>query len=374
MLRTGAAASLGVSDPLRATQIAPGNARAAVAAVRARVEAGDNVASPALRSQVRAALLRDVTLPAAIELCAVQLEATGNARRASRLFELSSAISRRSLPTRLWLIQRSVDHGDVAGALANFDLALRTSSAAPEVLFPVLASAATDPQLVRPIARLLDRPSDWRAMFLSYAIHEGGEAAAMAEVVLRMRDRGAVTAAKADQMLIGQLVKQGAFAVAHRIHAAFGRAGSRAALVIDPDFDDAESRYPFGWGLTDAAQTGAARGRVGGSAALVYRAVPGAAGQVATQLLMLKPGAYRLVTASAAPPSADAPFWTVTCASRGGAQIALLSLPAETRVVAGADFTVPAGCDGQWLGFNLRASDRPGGQAGAVRSVSVQRR
>ncbi len=370
VFRTGAAGSL---DPVAAAQIAPANARAAVAAARSRIDAGDDPLSPALRRQVRAALQRDVTLPTAIELRAVQYEAAGARRRAARLFELSSAISRRSLPTRLWLIQRSVDRGDVAGALANFDLALRTSSAAPPILFPVLAGAATDPQLVQPIARVLDRPSDWRAMFLSYAINQGGAAAPVAEVVLRMRDRAAVTEAQADEMLIAQLIKQGAFGTAYRIHRAFGRAVRSNASVVDPDFSDPETQYPFGWALVDGAQMGAARDRVDGRSALGYRALPGSAGQVATQLLMLGPGRHRLVTASLTPPNdpPNAPFWTVTCAGEGGAQIALLSQPDETNRASAIEFTVPAGCAAQWLALNVRGGDVPGGQTGAVAFVFV---
>ncbi|HYC66064.1 MAG TPA: hypothetical protein VEC14_15145, partial [Reyranellaceae bacterium] len=187
VLRSGAAQSLARADPVAAAELAPGDARAAVDAARARVEAGESAASPEVRRLVRTALRRDLTVPGALELRALDLELSGDRRRAGRLFELSSAISRRSLPTRLWLIQRSVDRGDVAGALDNFDLALRTSSAAPDILFPVLAGATADPGLVRPIAGVLDRPTDWRAMFLGYAISEGGAAPAIADVVLAMR-------------------------------------------------------------------------------------------------------------------------------------------------------------------------------------------
>ena len=376
VVRFGAASSLEHGDPVRASAFAPGNARAAVASARARINAGTDAASPAVRARVAAALRRDVTVPGAIELRAAQLHSAGDTARAARLFALSSAISRRSLPTRLWLIQRSVDRGDVAGALANFDLALRTSTAAPPILFPVLAGAASDPGLVEPIARLLDRPSEWRGTFLSYASGEVDAAVPLAAVVLRMRDRAAVTAGEADRVLIGHLVKQGEFATAKRIEERFGRGVPRGVLLIDPDFSRPEALYPFGWGLLDSAETGAARSRVGGRSALAFRAVAGAGGQVATQLLVLEPGAYRLATANAAAPADPSvlPFWTVTCAGNGGGRLALLRQPAALRDPAVADFNVPGGCGAQWLAFHVLASDRHDGQSGAIRSVSVQRR
>lgn len=374
VVRLGATAALEHGDPISASQFSPGNARAAVAAARARVDAKEDASSPAVQALVRAALHRDVTVPGAIELRAIRFETSGDFARAARLFELSSAISRRSLPTRLWLIQRSVDHGDVAGALANFDVALRTSTAAPPILFPVLAGATSDPGLVRPIARLLDRPSDWRATFLSYAISEGS-AAPIAAVVLSMRDRRAVRAAQADQLLIGRLVEQGQFNIAKQVSDRFGRAKSRGALVADHDFSQAAALYPFGWALTDSAEGGAARIHAGGGSALAYRAAASAQGQVATQLLMLELGAYRLATANAAPPAdqSSVPFWTVTCAGTGGRQIALLPQPKAVQPAAVA-FTVPNSCAAQWLALNVLPSDAPGGQSGAVRMVAVQRR
>ena len=371
ILRGGVANWLSRSDPATAAMIAPGNAEIAMAAARARIDAGEKPRDPAVRALVDAALARDVTMTPAIELSALETEAAGDKARAARLFDLSGKISRRSLATRLWLIQRSVDHGDVAGALQNFDIALRTSSAAPVVLFPVLTAATADPTLTDPIARTLDRPGDWRVMFLDYAIHQGG-AVNIARVVLAMRDHAVITGNGIDDLLIAQLVTERAFAEAQRVRTVFRPPARNGALVADGDFADPSARYPFGWGMTARGDLEALRGLEQGRPALAYRAVAGRAGQVAAQLLFLPPGTYRLAarTAAAGDPGA-LPYWTLACAEQGGAGIATLDQPPHQDGSATADFRVPQGCSAQWLTFNLRPSDLPQGQSGAGAQIRI---
>ena len=369
----GLAVRAAVSDPQAAALLAPYDARAAIASARAEVKAGGNVASPTVKRLVGQALARDATLTSAIEIRALEAEAARQPDRAGRLFELSSAISRRSLPTRLWLIQRSVNRGDVAGALANFDIALRTSSDAPEVLYPVLASASSDPGLSLPLARLLDRPSEWREGFLHYAITEAHAGPGVTGVLMHMADRRLIVGKQIDQALMGELLSEKAFALAKQVRGAFGPP-SGAGLVADPHFADARQPYPFGWLLIDSGPGDAQRVRSGGKTALEYQATPGGGGAVATQLLTLPPGGYRLTVTTAAPANdrTSQPFWTLTCGDAGG-QIAVLDQPGTAEASAGEDFTVPQGCTGQWLALNLKTSDEPN-LVGSIRSVEVTRR
>ena len=369
----GLAAWLQQAAPATAARIAPGNADIATAAARSRLIAPADIEEPAVRAFIETALARDVTLPAAIELRASQVEASGDKARAARMFALSNAISRRSLPTRLWLIQRSVDRGDVAGALANFDIALRTSEVAPEILFPVLAGATSDPALTGPIARMLDRPSDWRIMFLNHAIDEGGNPADIGRIILEMRDRGALSDNQVDQKLVAALVADAEFELARRVHDAYHPTVRNRPLVADPDFSRPGQSFPFGWGLGTDGEAWAARDLVDGRPALLYRSTSSGEGPVATQLLLLPAGQYRIAAKSAGATTdpASPPFWTLTCGERNGRQIALLDQPVQSGRLASTDFTVPAGCAGQWLALNLRPSEQAGGQSGAIAGVSV---
>lgn len=370
VLQTGLAQMVNRTDPLLAARIAHGDARIAVDAARATIARGADPSDPGVQTLVDAALARDATLPTAIELRAVALGMKGDAGREARLFELSSAISRRSLPTRLWLIQRSVDRGDVGGALQDFDVALRTSAAAPPLFFPVLAGATTDPTLIGPIAKMLDRPSDWRLMFLNYAVRQN--ATGIAGVVLRMHDRGFVRANGVDRTLLARFVELRSFALAGQIRDAFS-GGRRPSLVADGEFAETSQGYPFGWQFTDRGDVGAERGVVGGRPVLSYRAEPGRGGQVASQLLLLAPGKYRLTTTAASTAGDAPPYWTLTCGERGGAALARLDVLAQDRGTNGVDFTVPSDCAGQWLTLTVQPGGAAGGQTGAIGAVGINR-
>ena len=351
-----------------AVRIAPWNASIAADAAAA---VSRNPRDPKVRALVRKALSRDATQVQAIELRALDLVVSGEPTKARELFRLSDRLSRRSLPTRLWLIQDSVDRGDVTGALRNFDIALRTTTDAQPVLFPVLTKASADATLTVPLARTLDRPSDWRLMFVDWALSNAADVAPVANVVAQMRDARFVTANNLDQLLIGRLITSGKFEQAALLNRRFGHPVSG---VADPKFADASARYPFGWGLVSNGSIGAERALSGSSTVLNYRAAPANSGQVAAQLLLLRPGSYVLETQTAATARGTAPYWSITCGNAGGAELARLDQPSLANGRAETSFSVPTGCRGQWLTLRLRPAVDSSEQAGAISWVAISPR
>ena len=364
VLPSSIAAWLSTDRPDIAARIAPWDARAATnaaAALRA------DPRSPEVRNLVSKALARDLTVTTAIELRAADAAASGRQTEAAWLFQLSDRLSRRSLPTRLWLIQDAVDRGDVEGALRNFDIALRTSTDAPLILYPVLAKAAADPGLTVPLVRTLDRPSDWRLMFLEWTLANSADLASVARVVDRMHDRTFVTTNGVDQHLIERLVTARNFGPALLLHRTF-RPGD--GIVADPAFVDVSARYPFGWGLVSETSLGAERSL---GPTLSYHAAAAQSGQVAAQLLGLVPGRYGLATRTAAFTTGEAPYWSIVCAQAGGTELVRLDQPVAVGREAAAGFMVPAGCPAQWLTLSVR----PGAdtsQSGAIAWVAVNAR
>lgn len=359
------AAALAGSNPRLAAQIAPGDARAAAGAAAA---IGSDPRSPQSRALVRRILSRDLTQLSALELRAVDFAASGRKAEAEKLFALSDRLSRRRLPTRLWLIQAAVDHGDVAGALANFDTALRTSTKAPPILFPVLARASADPGLTVPLARALDRPSDWRLTFLEWALAGDVDFNAIADVVIAMRDSRLVRENTVDQRLIERLVTASDFAQALRVKRRFDR--RPPPLLADPRFADPSARYPFGWGLVGDGSLGAERALGADGSTLTYHATGMSSGQVAAQLLVLRPGRYVLATRSAAPLVGEPPYWSLVCAHSRGAQLARLEQPAAAGE-ARAALAVPANCTAQWLVLRVRAGSSSAPRSGSIAWVNV---
>ena len=355
-----------VDRPFLATKIAPWNAAAAANAAAALRDPRN----PQARALVRRALARDLTQVPAIELRALDLAASGKPAEARALFGISDRLSRRSLPTRLWLIQDSVDHGNVAGALRNFDIALRTTTDAQPILFPILARASADPTLTAQLAELIDRPSDWRQMFFEWAFRNERGLRAIAGVAARMKDESFLAANNDDQRLIERLVTARDFSGARLLHSRFRAPGS---AVADPHFADARARYPFGWGLVSNGSLGAERALGGSSPMLAYRAAPANSGQVAAQLLTLSPGRYALATRSASAGTGAPPYWSVTCGDANGAQLARLDQPMSAGAAGKTAFTVPAGCTGQWLTLSVRPAPDASPQSGSIAWVAVSR-
>lgn len=358
---------MGVTAVLTAGSSAP----ATLDAQRALIAQGEAASDPRIQSEIRRTLRRDLTQPAALELTALADESRGDRSDAAALYRLSDRLSRRSLATRLWLVQDAVERGNVAAALGQMDIALRTSSAAPKFVFPALARGLDDPRLIGPIARILDRPSEWREAFLIYAADNATPASA-ASLFFALGDRSLIATDQLDRRLVVRLVSSGQFALARQLDRRFGGSQRPGTLVADGDFTDARARYPFGWGLTNNGELGASRESDGGRAVLAFHANPAERGQLAAQLLTLAPGSYVLASRTGRLTAAEAPpLWTLSCAAPAKLVVMLPLAPGQ-RAEAEVAFSIPPDCPAQWLA--LTAQPALVMQSGSIESVAVARR
>lgn len=113
------------------------------------------------------ALERDPTHAIAVRALGFAADSRGQTERAAKLLRFASRLSKRDLLTQLWLIEYNVKRGDVPAVLQHFDPAISTSPEAMPTLFPILINALSDAQLVRPIAKMLDRQPWWLPSFLN---------------------------------------------------------------------------------------------------------------------------------------------------------------------------------------------------------------
>jgi len=337
---------------------------------RTLIQQGRAPTAPQVQDSVRKALRRDLTQPAALEMRALAFERNGDRESAARLYGLSDRIGRRSLATRLWLVQDAVQRGDVKGALANMDVALRTSSAAPTFVFPAMVHGLDDPELVEPIAALVNRPSDWREGFLIYAT-DNADSSSAAALLLNARTVPFIVKDELDRKLVARLVDDGKFALAWQLDAAFDPRPPGTGLVEDGSFNDPAVRYPFGWGLNDKGEIGASRETENGRPVLAYHANVAESGQVAAQVLMLKPGTYALdLLAGRSAPTEVPPVWTLACAGETRI-LAMLAMP-PGHAHAGVRFSVPPNCVAQWLVLTIRPALTP--QSGSVENLTISAR
>lgn len=373
-----AAAGLFASvDPDLVLSLAPYNASAKASKaelVLARFGSTDDLERSA--ALARSALARDATMVPAWRVLGLAAEASGRHANAAIDFSIVEMLSKRDLPSQLWLIEQSVRENDIPGALAHYDEAMRTSTEIREQLVPVLVSATASPYVAPYLARLLAKDPEWAPLYYAAFIQApatGAGGAALAADLRRLNPRLDLSELRPLPALLAQ---HGAFDDAQRAYRALSGGGSE--LLRNGDFERA-NRYPsIDWDLTDEdnliAEPVALDG-AGGQLALEIRSAYGASGRAARQLLFLQPGAYRLLTTVGA--ASQNPLkklsWQLACANNGAAllehDIARQS-PGRSRVQL--SFQVPAGCPAQWLTLQAEASDAPDEAEAWIDDVALQ--
>ena len=379
----GAGAVLRNGQPDRALGFAPWDARAAARAAERGLTKGG--ADPSSLRQAgalaRNALSRDATVVPAWRLMGLLEVAAKREGRAAGLFHMSERLSRRDLPTQLWLIEESVKRNDVPDALRHYDIALRTNPRSHDMLMPILVAAAGAPQTASDLGRLLATRPLWAGNFY-YRLGQSPAATApdpahVARMLAIARRGGPFANEGVLRGLLESMVERGAYQPAlHLFGTLSGQAARSPKTVRNGTFEGTNDFAPMDWDLSGEVDLGAeARAGVGGRGnALVVWASTDRNGVVARQILMLPPGSYRL-RYKAGRTQASAPSrleWRIACA---GTEAFLLSgpvIPGATAIARETGFRIPAGCAAQWLSLDIGSTD-PAGSEAWVDDVGVAR-
>lgn len=327
------------------------------------------------RGLAQQALADEALAAPALTALALDAQLSGRTADARRLFRHANAVSRRDFGTRLWLIEDAVNSGDIARALDYYDIALRTSKAAPEVLYPVLSEAIGDPRIADALTdRLVRWRPPWGQVFVVHLTGTGAGPDVDAAFLRRLTRRGYPVPEIAQVAVVDALVNTGRLDDAWSYYATFrkgiARTGSR-----DPQFR-APSAHPsvLDWkpseneaGITALIQDGA------GGGVFEFAAPASVGGTVLQQMQLLPPGRYRIAGVSSNIASdADAqPYWQLECGD--GRNAGRVELPASS--VNGGRFTgevvVPANCPVQMLRLVVRPSSGVGGTSGRIDTVAL---
>jgi hypothetical protein len=151
------------------------------------------------------------------------------------------------------------------------------------------------------------------------------------------------------------LAEAGKYAQAREIWAKAAGVQARAGeLLHDSAFTDRSSPPPFNWALTSST-VGLAERQPGGRLHVIFYGQED--GFLASQLLLLSPGAYRLSMQLLGDPArARALSWSVWCDKAGSA---LASATVDAVAGRGLHFQVPMGCSAQWIRLAGASSDIP---------------
>lgn len=369
------AQALRTSDPDRAHALAPNNAR--IDAVLAERLATDPQATPADRQNARrlgvAALRSDPTTVSAVSALGIEAQTRNDTPAARRLFAYAQTLSRRELLTHLWAIENAVGRGDVSGAIRQYDIALRTSRAAPDILYPVLAAAITDPAIQVVLTRTLAKKPAWRDGFVNYVGTQGPIPEATVALFTRLRRAAVPISENAQGAVINALIQKGRFDRAWSYYRLV-RPGADRRRSRDPRFTASlEAPTPLDWGVVDVAggSTSIQRGTQGNF--FDFAASPSVGGALLQQVQLLPPGDYRLVghSMNIDQPRDSLPYWMLTC--RDGRELGRVDVPGSTQkggMFAGR-LSVPGDCPMQVLTLVARPSNAVSGVSGQIDRVQL---
>ncbi len=368
-----AAQSLGYllkSDPRRAHALSPSDGRVTARLAQSLLTPTANAADRDEAERLaRLALKQDPTAVAAVVTLGLAVQLKGDVTTARRAFAYAQKLSRRNLQTHLWTIEDAVSREDIPTALRHYDLALRTIRSAPDLLFPILASAISDPAIRSAMVRTLKARPVWAGGFLYYAaVHADPQSAA--SLFLRLSRDGDV-GADARALVISRLI---ATRAADKAWLYYQATGSKAdpSRSRDPRFVSATSTPTlFDWTMTEAGEATAKilRGDTGGI--LAFSAPSGQGGEVARQVQLLPPGTYQLRGVGMTDQSdRSQPYFALTCLE--GRELGRIVLPRSSRPETfTGQITVPSGCPVQSLAIVLRPSDSISGVTGQVEQVQL---
>ena len=368
--------------PALALRWNPGSADANVRMADTLLQDPDTAAVlPAVADHAARSLRRQPLNPGGARLLAIAAASGGNIARAGALARYAEVMSRRDLPTQLWLIEAAVQRGDIATALVHYDRAMKTSAQGRAVLFPILTQAASDPAIWRPLAGVLARRPQWWRDFTEQLVPRSSSPDALYAIARRTGIERPGTADPALlQAIEKRLVDLGAYSVAADLwNRAHGLPPASPALLRNGGFEQPGGWDPFEWNLQDTPDLAAVRQpgvRPTGGSALFITAANGRGGDVAAQLVILSPGRY-VMTATTGDVRGDPlafPRFVVRCAN---GPRDLLNAPFPASPEAGrawrAGFTVPAGCPAQRVGIRGTSSLDPSDAVPWVDSVAIRR-
>lgn len=302
------------------------------------------------------ALIRDAATKAPLEsepflVRGVQAQLAGDHRLAEQAFLAAKLRDGRSIPARYFLAEHYFRRGNAERGLREIAVLARMVPNGVANLAPFVATYAKDPRN-RAYLRALFRSDQ---MLEQAALSTLASDARNADLVLEL----ASPTASPDWAgrLLDSLVAAGRYGEAYRVWARVARIKRPAGqLIFDPGFAGSAAPPPFNWNLTSST-VGLAERQPGGRLHVIYYGQE--EGLLASQLLMLEPGRYRLAMRVAGDAArAQSLTWTLTCA-KANAPLAALRLGDAARASAGVTFDVPAGCAAQALHLSGSAPELP---------------
>jgi hypothetical protein len=308
-----------------------------MAEIGAAAAKGGSVPEPA-RAAMRVVAVRDVFRPEPFLVEGTVAETAGDSARAERLFAEARRRDPRSAAARYFLAERYLRTGRVGQGLTELAVLSRLVEGSHAQIIPALVAFAKQPGSTAELQRFFNAAPSYRDAVLSELAAEPDNA----ELIVALAKPGGEPAtANWQGQIVGALVARGEYARAEAAWRKLSGAASRG-LLYNPQFRPTGAAPPFNWSFP-AGGAGLVEPASGGRLQVLYYGRENAV--LASQLLLLAPGRYRLAMAIDGSGGDGALRWVVTCLPNN---MVIARLPLANGSVAG-DFAVPAGCAAQRL-------------------------
>lgn len=346
--------------PQTALTIAPASPLALSRAAEAEFEAG--------RPETAARLAREALSRAPFDVRALRVAGmveakSGDAARGEALVTLAGNWSLRDGRAHLWLLEHNLRRGAYGSGFAHAETLIRRRPAVQPVLFELFTDVAlADRRAVPALTQTVAADPPWRPAYVAHLSRDPMGQLLAAELAYNLAGKPGAFDAEERATLYGALVGAQRYEVLRVLR---DRLEGQTGGVIDPGFSQDQALGPLGWSFH--ANSGFTSERIAGpdesSGAALHLTSDGYAGGVAAdQLLLLRPGSYRLRARwrieQGQPGGRVA--WTLTCLADGGAPVRLVLTTGEAHRWRQGETAVqvPPGCAAQRLALTLQPGER----------------
>jgi hypothetical protein len=374
IVKTGVAQAWGRSNPPAVARVAPGHPAARIGMAMLEFRLRNGRVSPQARAAAIEALEDHPLAEEPFLLSAVAAIADGGVRRGEMLLLEAKRRNPRSRMARLLLLDRFLRTDRPAQAAVELGILTTLVPRTAEVLIPQLANMVTNPKTAGTLkAALQNNPG-----LLNAVLSRLASTGASPDTILALAASAGPPPPGVDlnwqAILVHNLAQQGDITRAYRLWREFGKVSAPAEGkgLYDPNFQGLPGTAPFNWGLITNAEGVAERAAGGGLQVSFYGRSDV---NLAEQLLMLRPGRYRLQFRAEGDAKGESSKigWTLSCHDSKASlvQLPLTNITYAPRQLA-ARFTVPTGgCQAQWLRLNGSAAEFPAEQSATIRDLQI---
>ena len=369
VVRNAAVRSLSDAAPAAAARVWPAHPHVKLSLGMIEIAAAAREGRPVPAAVFDSIYGASIKAPLALEpylVRGVQAQLSGNGALAEQAFLQARWRDGRSRPARYFLADHYLRRRDAANGLREIAVLARLVPDGMSKLAPYVARYASDRANQDQLRALFRTEPALEDSALSVLAGDSGSA----DLVLSLsnpRRRNANSAWLPH--LLGSLIADGQYSKAREIWARLsGVDRASPELIYDPQFSRESEPPPFNWSLTSSAVGLAERQRGGGLHVIYYGQQEGV---LASQLLILPAGNYRLATRASGAEQAESMKWNLVCAATN---VPIASVPLDQAIRSGWTFTVSPACPAQRLELEGVLLDAPRQADVTIHSVTVSRK